>query len=130
MPLIAFFDETTTGAKTPVLTIESLQAKVTVRELIRMRVYQEVQDYNRKLPETFQGLVQPTDAEQTLNGFKMKRRAPVDFEAQFGKATAAFEKNGFLVLIDDHQVESLSDIVGLHADTEVSFVKLVPLVGG
>jgi hypothetical protein len=38
--------------------------------------------------------------------------------------------NGFLVLVDDHQIESLDEQVNLGIDTRVSFVKLVPLIGG
>ena len=127
---ITMYDESTTGTKTQVLTLESLQARVSVRELIRMRVYQEVQDYNRAKPETIRSLVQPTDAERTLNGFKLKQRREIDWEAQYKKATTAFEANGFLVLVDNKQAENLDETIELGAETAVSFVKLVPLVGG
>lgn len=130
MAAITFFDESTSGTKTEALTLQSLEARVTVRELIRMRVYQEVQDYNRAKPDIFRGLVQPTDTERTLNGFKMKNRRQIDWEDQFKKATASFMANGFLVLVDDHQIENLDDPVNLGIDTHVSFVKLVPLIGG
>ena len=130
MAAITFFDETTSGTKTEVLTLESLEARVSLRELIRMRVYQEVQDYNRTQTEVFRGWVQPTDAERALNGFKMKTRRKIDWNDQFNTAVASFEANGFLVLVDDRQVEKLDEQVILGIDTQVSFVKLVPLVGG
>jgi hypothetical protein len=41
-----------------------------------------------------------------------------------------FEKNGFFVLVGDKQAESLDQEFDVKVDTEVSFVKLVPLVGG
>ena len=107
-----------------------LNATVTVRELIRQRVYQEVQDHNRAQPEYFRGLVQPTDAEQTLNGYKLRKRRKIDWEKQFKQAVEAFERNGFLVLVDERQAEGLDETLTLKADTQVSFVKLVPLVGG
>ena len=128
--IITMYDETTTGTKTQVLTLESLQARVSIRELIRMRVYQEVQDYNRAKPETIRSLVQPTDAERTLNGFKLKQRREIDWDAQYKKAIAAFEANGFLVLVDNKQADNLDETIELGAETVVSFVKLVPLVGG
>ena len=103
---------------------------MTLRELIRMRVYQEVQDYNRTQTEVFRGLVQPTDTERALNGYKMKTRRKIDWNDQFNTAIASFEANGFLALVDDRQVESLDEQVSLGIDTQVSFVKLVPLVGG
>jgi hypothetical protein len=75
-------------------------------------------------------LVQPSEAERTLNGFKFSKPRQVDPQAQFEKAIQAFEGNGFLVLVDDRQVESLDDEIALHPETSVSFLKLVPLVGG
>lgn len=41
-----------------------------------------------------------------------------------------FERNGFLVLVDGRQVSELDERIELRADSEVEFVKLVPLVGG
>jgi hypothetical protein len=101
-----------------------------VRELIRSRVYQEVQDYNRKGQEHFRGLVQPTGAEQTLNGFKMKTRREIDWKKQFEQACEGFKRNGFFILVDEKQVEELDEEIELRAGTTVSFVKLTPLVGG
>ena len=99
-------------------------------ELIRSRVYQEVQDYNRRQPEQFQGLVQPTDAEATLNGFKLKKPRQIDWKAQFEKALEAFEANRVLILVNERQVESLEEEIVVEAGTSVSFLKLTMLVGG
>lgn len=123
-------DETATGKTTGQTVVEFLTETITVRDLIRGRVYQEVQDYNTKQPETFRGLVQPTDAEQTLNGFKLKKRREIDWKEQFDKACDAFERNGFFILVGDRQAESLEDEITIGPGTEVSFVKLMPLVGG
>jgi hypothetical protein len=103
---------------------------ITARELIKLRVFQEVENYNQAKPEVFQMLVQPGEAERTLNGFKFSKPRQVDPQAQFEKAIQAFESNGFLVLVDDRQVESLDDEIALRPETKVSFLKLVPLVGG
>lgn len=53
-----------------------------------------------------------------------------DAEKQIARALEAFERNGFIVLIGDQQAESLDEGFLIQADTEVSFVKLVQLVGG
>jgi len=103
---------------------------ITARELIRTRVFQEVEEYNSKTPETFRMLVQPGEAERTLNGFKFSKPRQVDPQAQFEKAIQAFDGNGFLVLVDDRQVENLDDEIALRPETSVSLLKLVPLVGG
>src|SRR3954447_24228278 len=109
MPTITVHDETLTGQSIGEYPIDLLTEQVTVRELIRSRVYQEVQDYNRKQPETFHGLVQPNDTEKTLNGFKMKKGREIDWKDQFEKACHAFETNGFFILVDHCQPESLDE---------------------
>ena len=103
---------------------------MTVREVIRARIYQEVQDYNQEEPEYFRGLVEPTQAERTLNGYKLKTKRKIDWEEQFKRACEAFERNGFFVLVGDRQPTGLDEAFDVKVDTEVSFVKLVPLVGG
>ena len=108
------------------VTVES----ITVRELIRARVYEEVRDYNLRQPEYFRGLVQPSDAERTLNGFKVRQRRRIDPEKQFEKAIGLFYRNGFLILVDDRQVEELEEEIQIRQNTTVTFLKLIPLVGG
>jgi len=111
-------------------TLEVLTARITVRDLIRTRVANEVRDYNLSQPEYFRGLVQPTDAESTLNGFRMRNRRKIDPEKQFELALRAFYTNGFILLVDDKQVEELEEEIEVRPDTAVTFLKLVPLVGG
>jgi hypothetical protein len=55
-------DETSSGQRTNSLTLDCLTERMSIRELIRARIYQEVQDYNTKEPEFFKGLVQPCGA--------------------------------------------------------------------
>jgi hypothetical protein len=118
------------GAVSPVMVLDFLVERITVRELIRSRVYQEVKDYNTQQPEYFRGLVQPTAAEQTLNGYRLKRRRQIDWEQQFELALRAFEGNGFILLVDDQQMDDLEAEVVVSPQTTVTFLKLVALVGG
>src|SRR5213078_5158357 len=101
MPAITIHDETASGQKTNTFTLDCLTERMTVRELIRARIYQEVQDYNLKEPEYFRGLVEPTDAERVLNGYRLKANRKIDWEEQFTRALEAFERNGFFVLVGD-----------------------------
>jgi hypothetical protein len=103
---------------------------ISIRELIRQRVTQEVEDFNNRQPVVFRMLVQPNDTERTLNGFKFHKPRLVDPVTQYEKAIEAFNGNGFIVLVDDYQVQELDDEIALHPDTRVTFLKLVPLVGG
>src|ERR1051325_2317179 len=127
---LTIHDETTSGQKTNTFTLDCLTERMTVRELIRARIYQEVQDYNQKEPEYFRGLVEPTQAERTLNGFKLQAKRKIDWQEQFKRACKAFERNGFFVLVGDRQAATLDEEFEVKVDTEVSFIKLVPLVGG
>jgi hypothetical protein len=128
-------DETAAGDVYQEIPLEFPTERVTVRGLIRERVYQEVQDFNRRRDEqVFRGLVQPTDAERVLNGkrteYRMKAHRDIEWKAQFEKAVEAFERNGYFILIDDRQAESLDQEFVIGHGTLVSFVKLTPLVGG
>jgi hypothetical protein len=100
--------------------------RVTVRELIRSRIYQEVTEHN---------------ARNTLVRSVLFRRAPEDgkpdgadrkvsWEAQYEKALRAFEGNGFLLFAGGRQLMELDEEIELRHDTEVTFLRLVPLVGG
>jgi hypothetical protein len=123
-------DETTSGDKTHSFTLECLTEKLTVRELIRARIYQEVQDYNQRQPEYFRGLIQPTEAERVLNGYKLRAKRQINWQEQYERALEAFGRNGFFVLVANRQAESLDEEFEVKVDSEVSFVRLVPLVGG
>lgn len=104
--------------------------RVTVRELIESRVRQEVEAINRDPSRELHALVLPTDAERTLNGFRLRQPHRLDAEVQCALALEAFEQNRFFLLVDNRQLERLEDVIVLQTDTEVGFFKLVPLVGG
>jgi hypothetical protein len=126
-------DETTAGDTLVALELQLAEETVTVRELIRARVHQEVRGHNAKSAagrERFFGLVQPDDAERELNGYRLRRPRPLDPERQTDVALRAFERGHVLLVVGDRQVESLDDEVTLTPATSVSFLKLVPLVGG
>ena len=123
-------DETTAGQSLREFMLEFLTESITVRELIRARVFQEVKDYNASESDVYQGLVRPVDAEETLNGYKLKKLRKIDWEKQFEKAIEAFEATRVPVLVDGRQVESLDEEIVLSPETLVTFLKLVPLVGG
>lgn len=106
------------------------QETVKVKDIITARVMEEVRLYNEKLPDYFMGLVQPSNAEKVLNGYKMRERKKIDAEKQVYVALDAFQKNGYFILIDDKQADDLEQEVMLSSSTQVSFVKLTPLVGG
>lgn len=123
-------DETAGGDIINEILLSLENELTTIRDIIRTRVDQEVGRYNSRADEYFNGLVVPTDAERTINGFRTKELRVIDPEKQFYIALDAYEKHGYFVLIDNRQALSLDEEVLVGKDTIVSFVKLTPLVGG
>ncbi|GAA1962239.1 hypothetical protein [Kitasatospora viridis] len=132
MAIVMFVDETTAGDRSDGWGLEIAEERLTVRELIRRRVFQEVAEYNARTSQVFRGLVQPTEAERVLNGdgFVLRTSRRIDPEAQSELALKAFAGNGFLVLVGDRQVTDPEEEIDLALGTEVTFLKLVALVGG
>jgi hypothetical protein len=127
---ITILDEAPGAGRREAFKLQLWSERITVRELIERRVRHEVDEYNTKAPEYFQGLVQPTDAERVLNGWRLKRARRIDPEEQVAGALDAFDHGRILLLVDDRQVESLDEPITLRRDAEVTFFKLVPLIGG
>ena len=68
-------DETASGEVYHEVPLEFPSERISIRDLIRERAYQEVQDFNRKQGErVFRGLVQPTDTERILNDRRIEYR--------------------------------------------------------
>jgi hypothetical protein len=135
MPLtLTVLDETASGRVYQEVPLEFPCEKITVRELIRQRVYQEVRDFNLRQEQVFRGLVQPTDAERVLNGavdeYHLKEHRQIEWKPQFEIALEAFNHAGFLVLIDDKRAASLEQEFVIGPKTQVSFVKLTIIIGG
>lgn len=129
--VITIKDATLSGDILNKIEIAVQNERTTVKDLIAARVESEVKSYNEKLPEYFKGLIQPSEAEKTLNGFRLKRREKkIDVEKQIWTALDAFQKNGYFILIDNEQAEELDKEILVSKTTEISFVKLTQLVGG
>lgn len=131
MTTILMRDEEMTGKALGEFTLDVLTESLTVRELLRSRVYQQIKDHNVRQTGIFDEIVQPSADEQVLNGERTARQnRPKDWKPYFERAVKAYEANRILVIVDDEQTESLDQQVRVHSRTEVVFMKLVPLVGG
>lgn len=113
-------DTTTSGTQQPLFRLTVPTERITVSDLIRCRVYQEVMDYNQHQPEYFRSLVQPVEAQPRQ----------LDWQQQADLAIAAFLNNRFLILVGDRQVSELNEEIDVLPDQVVTFLRLVPLVGG
>ena len=129
--VLKLVDQTTRGEILQEVTLTLASTRVSAREIIERRVRMEVQTFNEQQDQqVFRGLVQPTDTERELNGYRLRKPRKIDADEQIRRAIEAFESNRFFMLVGDRQVESLDDLIGIGRDTRVSFLKLVPLVGG
>jgi hypothetical protein len=130
MTAVTFRDETATGRPVASFQVAGLPAAMTARELIRLRVREEVARHNAHPTRLFTGLVVPDEAEADLNGHRPREPRRVDWERQADIAERAFESNGFFMLAGDRQVERLDERIDLTGDPDLIFIKLVPLAGG
>lgn len=124
-------DEQLGGDSVREFELELPSERIDVRELIRSRVFQEVKDFNaRQGLIEFDGLIQPTETERTLNGFRMKKRRRIDWQKQFARAVEAFETNQILILLDDRQLAERDETIEIKTGSKVTFLRLTLLVGG
>jgi hypothetical protein len=106
-------DATTAGTAPATLTLHDLDTTITLRDLIRHRVREEV---------ALRG------GRRTL----ASRGAPTGpgWEAVADATLRSFERNGFVVLVGDRQLVDLDATIDTDEVTDVTFLKLVPLAGG
>ncbi len=126
-------DESLTGKTLRQLTLEVPTETITVSELIRSRVFQEVKDANARAASQAAGSepqVEPTDVELALNGVRQPGPEPVDWRGQFDKAVEAFRSNRILILVDDQQMVALDEAIEIKPSTRISFLRLTMLMGG
>ncbi|MFE6284529.1 hypothetical protein [Streptomyces sp. NPDC057877] len=121
MPTVTFRDETATGKPLTEWQVPDLPTRMSARDLLRLRVREEVARHNAHPTTHLNGLVRPEEAETAPNGCHL----PTPEAAE-----RAFLSNGFFILAGDHQIEDLDEMVDLTKDPTLIFIKLVALAGG
>ena len=130
MATLTIHDRTAVGRDIESFVIDDLPDRITVRDLIRTRVRDEVARYNLKPAERFRGLVAPEGAVQEMLGYRLRSPRRIDWEVQADAAVDAFGRNGFFLLLNGRQVTDLDEEIAVADTRDVAFVKLVQLVGG
>src|SRR5262249_39765595 len=104
--------------------------RITLRELIERRIEEEVAAINAGRSDV-RPLVMPTRQEARLNGVRAVEAAqPVDPRKQLEAAITAFARTRIVVIVDGRQATDLDQQIAVTPQTEVGFIRLVPLVGG
>jgi hypothetical protein len=127
------FDEVPGQARRPVVGLRLVSRQISAADLIRRWV-------DVTLAQRPEGAAVDTSArlahpdELALHADRRHRLrlppAPPSPEAAHAKALAAFNRGQILLLVDDHQIEDAEALIGLTDTSEVTFLRLVPLVGG
>ena len=123
--VLTIHDETTGAAATTARLFTLPSTKLTARELIRERVIHEVRQHNDSPAEPFIGLIKLSDEELIGNG----ETRMLDPSRQVTTAFESFHKNSFALLVDGTQVESLDQELTLSSNSQITFLRLFPLVG-
>ncbi|TNY36568.1 hypothetical protein [Thermomonospora catenispora] len=122
MPDVVLRDETAAGRPAGALRLSDLPERMTLRELIRLRVREEVARCDADPSRDPAG---PAGARRT------GRAGPaVDWVERADRAERAFAANGFFVFSADRRLEDLDEEPDLTAGLELTFVKVVPPAGG
>lgn len=121
-------DVTAAGKETARAVLKGVSSTITLGEVIRLRVRDEVARHNASPEVVFNTLVQQATAGQRRPGSKAAQRM-LDWEQQADIAIAAFERNSYCVFVAGKQISDLETELTLTEADVVSFFRLVPLVG-
>ena len=127
---VRLVDETPGRVEQLWLSIETPKERLTLRELIRLRVEREVQRYNACRPERYHGLIEVEEAERILQGDRPAPDKALDALEQAERACKSFERHGFFVSVDGRSIGSLDEEILIGPETDIRFLKIVPLMGG
>lgn len=126
--MVTVQDRTGAGKLTGTITLAGIDSRITVRDLIRTQVREDVARYNATLTGIFRGLAMPEGAQPAPGGFRMPEGRGVDWEQQADRTLEAWAHGGFSVRVGDRWLNSLNEILELTAESDIRFIRLVQLV--
>ena len=142
------YDERRPGAERELRhRLELPVERITARDLIRCRIEADVAIHNAVERARLDGkiaadsaasngwLVTPGAVERALNGARGvygpgSHLDLIESERLIAVALEAFARNGFFMIFDGRQVVDLDEVLTIEPDSAVTFLRLVPLVGG
>jgi len=133
----------TTQTPLPPVAFDLLNETLTIRELIAHAVEEQIHELQIQQKLDTQA-VQHILNRQYLTNAEIQAQAKhgavkmpepmeirtIDISRQIRKATEAFEKGVYVIVIDGEQAESLDQMVMLKPTSKITFLRLTPLVGG
>src|SRR5450631_784248 len=146
--VLEIYDEQRPGAERQLRhRLELPTERMTARDLIRCRIEADVAIHNAveraRFDETIAAdrdasngwLVTPGPVERALNGPRGvygpgSHLDLIKSEPLIAVALEAFARNGFFMIFDGRQIVDLDEVLIIEQDNAVTFLRLVPLVGG
>ncbi|HKM63248.1 MAG TPA: hypothetical protein VJY39_12245 [Acidisphaera sp.] len=127
------YDEVPGQGRRPVIGLRVVSRQVSAADLIRQWVTLTLADWPAAPSvDTAARLAHP-DELALHPGRRLRRRPPAaapSLDTAHRQALAAFARGRIALLVDDRQIEGAETLIGITDTTEVTFLRLVPLVGG
>ena len=137
---VAIYDKTLGGSQRIVRELRLVSQRMSARGIIELRVDAEIAAFNAQAEKSIAQhnsmLVIPIFVEVALTGRKNYGSARdiegrgIDREKQIETVLEAFTANKLLMFVDSKQITELEQQVAFAERSTVTFIKLVPLVGG
>jgi len=120
-------DQTLSGKLIQQWSLPIVTTSTTLNQLIKDRVYHEVERLLNSKTTSRSLFIQPTATEALLNGYAQKN---IDPETEYQKAIEAFKGRRYIILVDEKQQTELDAPIDLFENSVIQFIKMIPLVGG
>lgn len=142
--VLEVYDEQRPGAERQLRhRLELPSERMTARDLIRCRIEADVAIHNAVERARLDGtiaadrdaangwLVTPGPIERALNSPRgVYGPDLIESERLIAVALKAFARNGFFMIYDGRQIVDLDEVLTVEPESAVTFLRLVPLVGG
>ncbi len=104
-------------------------ATLTVQELIAHKVRQEVEEFvTHRRPDVSGEYLTPEELlGVTTSDFRGVTGTALD---EIARAQQAFTARAYMIVVDNQRVWEPDTLLTLHPETQVEFIKILPLVGG
>ncbi|ETW94636.1 MAG: hypothetical protein ETSY1_33970 [Candidatus Entotheonella factor] len=114
------------GQRTSHVEVSLPAPALSLQELIARKVEQEVLEVQAHQRMGLSGEYLTAEALILATGSCM----PGAIEDEIQRAQQAFAARDFMIVIDDRQVWEADTVVNIEPETQVEFIKILPLVGG
>jgi len=118
-----------TGQRTSHVRLTLPVVTLTVQDLIAYKVRQEVEEFfTHQRPDISGEYLTPEELLGVTTSASGKvARTALD---EIGRAQQAFMARAYMIVVDNHRVWEPDTLLTLRPETQVEFIKILPLVGG